>query len=232
MIEAEAIVSRCSRTLLSRHGVEGPGPGGLAFVLARAGEGKTALLTGIGLDALISGRRVLHISSEATVDRVKDWYDDLLAELVKDATKRGDIDREIGPRRHIHSFMDDSLSIDSIEATMSDLHQMMDFEPDVILLDRLTRDLPSVEDLARAKNIAGGIGAELWTSARVFRDGPESPEGHLPWPVNEIEEVIDLALKIEPNGRRMELHVLKDQRGIVDHNLDVALDPTTMLLVD
>jgi len=44
--------------------------------MARAGVGKTAFLVGIGVDALLSGQKVLHCSLERTVDKVRTWYDD------------------------------------------------------------------------------------------------------------------------------------------------------------
>ena len=64
---------RSPRTLLERDGHPGPGPGKLGLVLARAGVGKTAVLTGIGVDALLSGQKVLHVSIERTIDKVREW---------------------------------------------------------------------------------------------------------------------------------------------------------------
>jgi len=78
---------RSPRTLLERDGHPGPGAGHLALVMARAGVGKTAFLVGIGIDALLSGQKVLHISLERTVDKVRDWYDDLLREMLRRENK-------------------------------------------------------------------------------------------------------------------------------------------------
>ena len=68
MTELMIALRRSPRTLLERDGHPGPGPGRLALVMARAGVGKTAFLVGIGVDALLSGQRVLHVSLERTVD--------------------------------------------------------------------------------------------------------------------------------------------------------------------
>ena len=59
---------RSPRKLLERDGHPGPGPGHLALIFARAGVGKTAFLVGIGVDALLAGQKVLHVSLESTVD--------------------------------------------------------------------------------------------------------------------------------------------------------------------
>ena len=58
---------RSPRTLLERDGYPGPGPGKLALVMSRAGVVKTALLVGIGIDALLSGQNVLHVALDRCV---------------------------------------------------------------------------------------------------------------------------------------------------------------------
>ena len=66
---------RSPRKLLERDGHPGPGPGHLALILARAGVGKTAFLVDLGIDALLAGQKVLHVSLEQTIDKVRDWSD-------------------------------------------------------------------------------------------------------------------------------------------------------------
>ena len=83
MTELMISLRRSPRTLLERDGYPGPGPGHLALVMARAGVGKTALLVGIGVDALLSGQKVLHVSLDRTIDKVRDWYDDVLMEMLR-----------------------------------------------------------------------------------------------------------------------------------------------------
>ena len=50
----------------------------MGLIMARAGLGKTALLVQIALDAILRGKRVLHISIGESLDKTKLWYDDIL----------------------------------------------------------------------------------------------------------------------------------------------------------
>ncbi|MDH3283323.1 MAG: AAA family ATPase [Acidobacteriota bacterium] len=225
---------RSPRRLLERSGHPGPGPGSLALVLARAGTGKTAFLTGIGLDALLSGQRVLHVSVEANVDRVRDWYDDLLSELIRaegSAVNGAEIQAKIEKERHIHSFLGGSFSAEKLDETARTLAERLDFRPQVIVIDRLDRRHNSHDEVEALRDLAERLGAELWVSARVYREMPDAKEGHLPPPSEQIEDLVDLAFKLESEGDRVRLHVLKDHGEILDKNLDVLLDPTTLLLV-
>ncbi len=104
---------RSPRTLLERDGHPGPGGGHLALVMARAGVGKTAFLVGIGIDALLSGQKVLHISLDCTVDKIRDWYDDLLREMLRREKKlehRAALQLELERRRNIHTKVGRSFS--------------------------------------------------------------------------------------------------------------------------
>ncbi len=108
---------RSPRTLLERDGHPGPGPGKLALVLGRAGVGKTAFIVGIGIDALLSDQKVLHISLERSVDKVRTWYDDLLMEMLRREKKLehwAAIQLEVERHRHIHTYAGSAFSIDRL----------------------------------------------------------------------------------------------------------------------
>ena len=74
---------RSPRRLLERDQHPGPGPGQLALILARPGVGKTAMLVGVGIDALLAGQKVLYISFDRTVEKVNEWFDEILAEMLQ-----------------------------------------------------------------------------------------------------------------------------------------------------
>jgi hypothetical protein len=225
---------RSPRTLLERDGYPGPGPGHVAVVLARAGVGKTAFLVGIGLDALLSGQKVLHISIERTVDQVRKWYDDLLGEMLRRERLLqhwAGIQLEIERRRHIHTYVGRSFSIARLSQAMDLLGSAMEFAPDVIIFDR-----PALEGVDRScfeelRQIAITAGAELWISCRTHRDGPQGEAGHLPPPADAWEDLVDLAFRLDPREARIRLQVLKDRDSMPGQDLNILLDPASMLLV-
>jgi len=225
---------RSPRTLLERDGYPGPGPGRLALVLARAGVGKTAFLVGIGIDALLSGQKVLHVTLERTIDSVRTWYDDLLKEMLRRDKKLehlAAIQLEVERRRHIHTFLGRSFSIDRLRQGLDLLRESMEFAPDVIIIDRLELERTDREIIEGLHSIAIDAGAELWMSARTHRDGPAARPGHLPPPAERFEDLTSLALRLQPQDARIRLHVLKDNDEVLDRELNILLDPRTLLLV-
>lgn len=225
---------RSPRTLLERDGHPGPGPGKLALVMARAGVGKTAFLSGIGIDALLSGQKVLHVSLERTIDKVRDWYDEGLAEMLRADKKLehlGALQLNMERNRHIHTFVGQSFSVDRVRQTLDLLRDAMEFVPAVIILDRMEYtelDLPSITEL---KQLAESVGAELWMACRTHRDGPQAAPGHLPPPADTFEDLVDVAFSLVPYDAKVRLHVLKDRDRMIDRDLNIVLDQQTMLLV-
>ncbi|MFV2073755.1 MAG: hypothetical protein ACC742_14035 [Thermoanaerobaculales bacterium] len=225
---------RSPRMLLERDGHPGAGPGHLALVMARAGVGKTAFLVGIGIDALLSGQKVLHISLERSVDKIRQWYDDLLQEMLRGEGKlehRTAIQLEMERRRHIHTYVGRSFSGDRLGQALELLRETMDFVPNVIILDRMELEGFDPAIIESAKTMAGENGAELWMACRTHRDGPVAAEGHLPPPAEPFEELVDTAFSLVPHDTKVRLHVLKDRQQMLDRGLNVLLDPQTLLLV-
>lgn len=225
---------RSPRKLLERDGHPGPGPGHLALILARAGVGKTAFLVGIGLDALLAGQRVLHVSLESTVDKVRDWYDDLLQEMLRREKKLAHwaaIQLAVDRRRHIHTYVGGSFSIERLRHGLDLLTDVMHFSPQVILVDDIDVDRQDLDpsQVRALKDIAAGVGAELWLTCQTHRDDPVEP-GHLPPPATHLGELTDLAFRLDSHDAKVRLHVLKDHKQMLDEDLHIVLDPQTLLL--
>jgi hypothetical protein len=225
---------RSPRTLLERDGHPGPGPGRLAVVMARAGVGKTPFLVGIGVDALLSGQKVLHVSLERTVDKIRNWYDDMLMEMLRREKKLehwAALQLEIERRRHIHTFVGRSFSLHRVRQSLELLREAMEFTPQVIILDRVEYtelDAPLVEEL---RALAAEVGAELWMACRTHREGPQGVPGHLPPPADAFEEHVDVAFRLEPSDAKIRLQVLKNKDQMLSEDLNILLDPQTLLLV-
>jgi len=224
---------RSPRTLLERDGHPGPGPGRLALVMARAGVGKTAFLVGIGVDALLAGQKVLHVSLDRTVDKVRSWYDDLLGEMLrreKQLAHYAGIQVELERQRHIHTYVGRAFSVDRLRSALELLADAAEFVPQVIILDRMELEGFDVETVAALRKAAADSGAELWMACRTHREGPQAQPGHLPPPADRFESVVDLAFQLEPQDTKVRLRVVKDQERMLERDLNVVLDPQTLLL--
>jgi len=225
---------RSPRTLLERDGHPGPGAGKLGLVMARAGVGKTAFLTGIGIDALLSGQKVLHVSIERTIDKIREWYDEKLVEMLKREKKLEHLSAlqlTMERNRHIHTFVGQGFSVERIRHTLDLLRDAMEFVPAVIILDRTEYTELNPDSIAELKAVAADIGAEIWMACRTHRDGPPAAPGHLPPPADGFEDLVDVAFSLVPQDAKVRLHVIKDQQEMVDKDLNILLDPQTLLLV-
>lgn len=226
---------RSPRKLLERDGHPGPGPGKLALVLARAGVGKTAFVVGVGIDALLAGQRVLHVSLESTVDKVRDWYDELLTEMLrreKQLSSYPAIQLATDRRRHILTYMGGSFSIERLSNALGLLRDEMSFVPQVILLDDIDVEDQEIDPatVEAIKDLAAGVGAELWMTAQTHRDDPEPEAGQLPSPATDLADLTDLAFRLDSHDAKVRLHVLKDHQQMLDEDLHILLDPQTLLL--
>lgn len=225
---------RSPRTLLERDGHPGPGAGQLGLVMARAGVGKTAFLVGIGIDALLSGQKVLHVALERSVDKIRNWYDDILLEMLRREKKLehwAALQLEIERHRHIHTYVGHSFSVERLWQAVELLRDAMEFVPDVIILDRMELEGFDPALVEGAKTLATEIGAELWMACRTHRDGPKGKPGHLPPPADRFEDSVDLAFRLDPYDAKIRLHVVKDQQQMLGRDLNIVLDPQTLLLV-
>lgn len=224
---------RSPRKLLERDDHPGPGPGSLALIMARAGAGKTAFLVDIGIDAILAGQKVLHVSLDATVDRVRTWYDDLLMETLRREKKLehwAAVQLEAERQRHIHTYLGHSFTPERLRDAIRMLRDVMHFEPHVILLDDLEAEGIDAETLTAVKALGAEIGAEIWMTCQSFREGPSGKPGHLPPPMDQVEDLVDLAFRLDPEGSKMRLHILKDRGRMLDEDLHILLDPQSMLV--
>ena len=224
---------RSPRTLLERGGHPGPGPGRLALVMSRAGVGKTAILVGIGIDALLSGQKVLHLTLDRTVDKVRGWYDDVLTEMLRREGKLehwAAVQLQVERNRHIHTYVGRSFSVERLQQALELLADAMAFVPDVIILDRVQMTDADAEMVGGLRGMAAGAGAELWMACRTHRDGPQGESGHLPPPADRFEEQVDIAFRLDPQDAKVRLRVLKDHEEMVERDLKLLLDPHTMVI--
>lgn len=232
--EIKSQLRRSTRLLLERDGYPGPGPGRMALVLARAGTGKTAFLVGIGLDALLAGQKVLHVTLHRTVEKVRTWYDEMLEELVRAqglTARRAEILLDIERSRHIRTFFGQDFNPGRLREFLRLLETHAEFTPEVLIIDRLELETTPAGAVAELRRLAQDCGAELWLSCRTHRDSPQAEPGRLPPPAAGLEEWVDLAFQLEHEGEAVRLHVVKDREQIMNKGLPILLDPTTLLLV-
>ncbi len=227
------VIDRSPIRALERSIHGGLGPGKVGVVLGQTGVGKTACLVQIGLDALLRGRVVLHVSNEAPVNHLRAWYDELFHEIerstgLEDASA---VLLELERRRLLMCHPGSSLKLVRLNEASTLARGALGRDPDVVLFEGFDFDDATEAQLRSLHGLAAGLGAEVWLSLRAHGVQTTSIDS-LPPAVAKLESQIDVILSLEPAGSHVSIRVLKDHdsKGIQAPSL--VLDAVTLQLID
>jgi hypothetical protein len=140
--------------------------GGFGAVIARPGVGKTAFLVQIALRAMLTGKKVLHISVQDPVDKVNLWYIELFQKITASfpPDQQAGLWEELLTRRFIMTFETESFSFEKLQHRVTELKTQNVFVPDMIIIDGLTIDAAMYPKLNRLKSFAGENAINFWFS--------------------------------------------------------------------
>jgi len=205
----------------------------MGLVMARAGSGKTALLVQIALDAILRGKRVIHVSVGQGIDKTKAWYDDILQLILQDHS----VDRPhelidmVSRHRMIMTFLASSFSRARLEERLNDLVLQDIFRPNCLIVDGLdfaSTDREALEDL---KNLLEAMNLQAWFSATHHRQDPRvSPRG-VPAPCHEVDDLFDTVILLDSQADAIiELQIINNSGEPAVVGKELRLDPTTMMV--
>ena len=214
----------------SIHG--GLGRGKIGVVMARHGVGKTAFLVGVAMDDLMRGRKVLHISLSHPVAKVRDYYDEIFMDLTHAREMEGvwKVRLEIERSRHIQCYPEGSFTAEQLRDTVRFLRTHVDFHPAAVVIDDYDFQKAQPADLDALREIARELDAELWMSATTHRELELNEQG-IPKQMEHLLGSIDVILGMRHDTKAVHVTILKDHDNPDVSDLKMALDPTTMLLV-
>ncbi len=210
----------------------GLGEGNIGVVVARTGIGKTAFLVGIALDKLLRGRRVLHVSMGHSVEKVCAYYDEIFSDLAHDQALSDvwQVRLEMERNRNIHVYSDGNVSADRLRQSLRFMRDNADFTPTAIVIDDCDFNGLTSENLADLRKLGKEEGFEIWMSAITTRDAKVSDDG-IPEPVAHVSDNADIILRMAHDGQGVHINPLKVRDQVTPKNLELALDPRTLLLV-
>ena len=206
----------------------GLGAGNLGLVIAGPGVGKTAFLVGVGLDTLLRGEHVLHVSLDHTVSHVRTYYDTLFEDLASSAHLEDEAvtHAEIDRRRSIRAYPRASFSAAKLREAVK-IESEAGARPSLLIVEGFDFAAAAPGELADFKALARELGAEMWHSAGSDQERIES----LPPALAPAEAAISVIVALEPDAGHVALRALKDHDNPDLSALRVHLDPRTLLLV-
>ncbi|MFT7520163.1 MAG: hypothetical protein ACI9MC_002307 [Kiritimatiellia bacterium] len=196
-------------------------PGEVAFITARPGVGKSALLVHAALEQLLNDHNVLHVALDETVDHVRTHYDQVFR---ASSNRGGSAERTtamVAAERHrmILTYYGRSFTVEHLEQNLDMLADTAGFKPKCMVVDGVNandmdRVMPGLARIARERSVS------LWFTGRELAAGTDAPLwGH-----------VRVGLRLTPESTS--IRVTRLDRDGSAHDLDVQLDPTTMLSLD
>ncbi len=214
----------------SIHG--GLGPGNVGVVVAHAGMGKTAFLVGVALDDLMRDRKVLHVALDESVDKIRDYYDEIFMDLARTANLEDPCNERlrVERNRNIHTYFGNTFSVPRLREAISFLRTHMNFDPQTLIIEGYNFAGATPADVDALHQVAREINGELWMSA-VADKRSALEKRTIPEPVARLSSAFDVILSLRPGAGVVHLHLLKDHDSPEVSDSHVALDPTTLLLI-
>jgi len=214
----------------SIHG--GLGRGNIGLAVGRHGVGKTAFLVGVALDDLMRGSKVLHVALDQSVEKVREYYDEIFMDLSRTAGFE-DVGREhleMERNRNIHTYINHSFSVARLREAIDFLKTYAHFSPDALIIDGFDFETAAPETVAELREVARENNAEMWMASITHRDAKRDARG-VPETLVRFGDTISVIVNLAHEGRAVQIRLLKDHDNPQVSDSSIALNPTTMLLM-
>ena len=131
----------------------------------------------------------------------------------------------------ILSYLGGSFSMEKLNTSLEMLREQMNFVPDAIVLD----GYPSFKKVSEGqmkelKKLATSVDAELWLAAQSHREGDNCDERGVPDYIAQHEEHLSVIVTLETQSDHVSLAIRKDHANPDVADLQIELDPQTLLL--
>jgi hypothetical protein len=204
--------------------------GGMGAVAAHAGVGKTALMVQLALNAMLRGKKVLHISLNDPVNKVSLWYQELFYNLAGQlrAEEIREIWETILPNRFIMTFKVEVFDVLKFKERLTDLMVQNIFLPDMIIVDGLKFGDSERDTVNHLKSLAKEHSMRIWFTVHVHRSEEQASDAMPPCLLS-ISDLFDAVFKLQPEGEEISIRSIKEQPTSAT-DLPLFLDPSTMLI--
>jgi KaiC/GvpD/RAD55 family RecA-like ATPase len=216
----------------SIHG--GLGKGNIGLVMSHAGTGRTPFLVGVALDDLLRDRKVLHISTKSSHDRIREFYEEIFHDLaeVTHLEDRLRVRLQVERNRMIHTFLGQGFTVERLVGALDYMSKHVQFDASTIILEGYPDwENATTADLEALRRIADRFQCEMWLEGQVHREGEETDSRGIPPRIARFEDYIAVMLRLQTAEDHVRLQLIKDHDNADLADVHVELDPRTLLLV-
>ncbi len=213
----------------STHG--GLGKGNIGLICARKGVGKTACLVHIATDRLLRGLQVIHVSFAADTQHIMTWYEDIFSEIARrfslDSARQ--VHDELRKHRIIMNFNHEGIGLARIIRSIQAMIRDGQFSADCLVVDGYDLYRTGHEELREIKAFAVDQKLEIWFSVSLREEDVKLPG--IPEFLQDFSDDIGVLIRLQPKEGHIGLKLLKDHERRVSQDLELMLDPKTLLIV-
>lgn len=141
--------------------------GEVGVITSKKGIGKSSFLVQLGLDQLLKGKSLIHVSFSQETDKTFEWYNNMFTELAKmhKIQNPSSIKNEIFKKRVVLNFNQDVVRTEQVLATIRLLSANVDFKPDLLMFDDFNFATALPEALKIIKAFTSELGISTWYTA-------------------------------------------------------------------
>ena len=198
--------------------------GEMGLVTAKKGLGKTSVLVQFGMDTLLNGKQLVHISFNQMSANVITWYDGIFNEISKKKalSNAKDVKEQILKNRTILNFNQDIISLEKVVNTLNAL-KASGINVAGVVIDDVDFTKVKEADLQSVASYAKATKTKIWFSSTSEGDKLEdsAPKSLLPY----FTAVVHLSSK----GKDTNVNVLKMGKN-TEFEDSPKLDSKTLLI--
>lgn len=198
--------------------------GEIGLVTSKKGLGKTSVLVQFGMDTLLAGKQLVHVTFDLHSSNVISWYDGIFAELAKKKNigNQTDIKDDIARNRTILNFSLDNFNLSKVTTTLKAL-KAGGIAVSGVVMDGVDFSKVSKADMDAVSSYAKEENLTVWMSATV--EGNKLSDSVPASLEKDFSAVLHLTQKTE--GVVVEILKMHNEKN-VDSN--IKLDAKTLLM--
>lgn len=199
--------------------------GEIGLVTAKKGLGKTSVLVQFGMDTLLNGKQLVHVSFDQHSDNVMSWYDGIFTEISKKkpVSNAAELKEQILRNRTILNFNQENVSLDKVVNTLNAL-KAAGISVAGVVIDGLDLSKVKEADMQSVANYAKVTKTKVWISSTQESEKLEeqAPKALLPY--------FSIVIHLAPKSNCTSLEILKVGKS-EDISSSLKLDSKTLLIL-
>jgi KaiC/GvpD/RAD55 family RecA-like ATPase len=200
--------------------------GEIGLVTSKKGLGKTSVLVQFGMDTLLNGKQLVHVSFDQHSENVISWYEGIFTEIAKkkSLSNADEVKDTIVRNRTILNFNQENFNLTRVVNTLNAL-KAGGISVAGVVIDGVDLSKVKADELQAVQAYAKTAKVAVWMSATAEGD---KLEDSAPKSLKDFFAIV-LHLSASAGGVKMLVVKLRDEKNV---STTLKLDSKTLLIVE